>query len=331
MGTSIGQVSPVPFSVVVPPEQLRLIVRVARLYHESGLKQQEIASKLSISQARVSRMLKQAVDMGLVRTVVSVPSQVFPELEERLELRYDLDQVIVVDSDPDSNVLASRLGRATARYVESVISGDDVVGISSWSDSLLRAARELNTGGTISAKQVVQLVGGLGNTEVQMLATEIMQLFSMKLKAEPVFMLTPAILGTKLARETLGEDVSVQRVARVWNDVSIAIYGVGAVAPSPLLARSGNSFREDDRDRLYQAGAVGDVFLRYFDAEGKPIGGDFDDRVMSIPIELLRSVPRRVAVAGGESKFEAIRACLRGGWATTIITDASTAERLADD
>lgn len=78
MGTSIGQVSPVPFSVVVPPEQLRLIVRVARLYHESGLKQQEIASKLSISQARVSRMLKQAVDMGLVRTVVSVPSQVFP-------------------------------------------------------------------------------------------------------------------------------------------------------------------------------------------------------------------------------------------------------------
>ena len=37
-----------------------MLTRVARMYHEEGLPQREIASRLSLSQSRVSRMLRRS-------------------------------------------------------------------------------------------------------------------------------------------------------------------------------------------------------------------------------------------------------------------------------
>jgi DNA-binding transcriptional regulator LsrR (DeoR family) len=50
---------------------MRLLVKVARMYHERGLRQPEIAAHLNMSQPRVSRLLKEAADRGVVRTVVA--------------------------------------------------------------------------------------------------------------------------------------------------------------------------------------------------------------------------------------------------------------------
>ena len=58
------------------PEPQRLATKVARLYHTHGLRQTEIADRLAISQSRVSRLLTQAEDAGIVRTVVAVPLHV---------------------------------------------------------------------------------------------------------------------------------------------------------------------------------------------------------------------------------------------------------------
>jgi DNA-binding transcriptional regulator LsrR (DeoR family) len=38
-----------------------------------------------------------------------------------------------------------------------------------------------------------------------------------------------------------------------------------------------------------------------------------------------------VAVAGGQRKFAAVRAALRGGWLNALITDLGAARRLVDD
>jgi DNA-binding Lrp family transcriptional regulator len=78
-------------------EQLRLMVKVARLYHEHGIRQPEIARRLHVSQARVSRLLKQAELDGIVRTTVVVPAGVQTALEEGLEERYVLREAVVVE------------------------------------------------------------------------------------------------------------------------------------------------------------------------------------------------------------------------------------------
>jgi DNA-binding transcriptional regulator LsrR (DeoR family) len=42
-------------------------------------------------------------------------------------------------------------------------------------------------------------------------------------------------------------------------------------------------------------------------------------------------VNRRIGVAGGRGKVEAIRAALKGGWINGLITDRGTAGRLVSD
>jgi len=56
-----------------PADRAALLVKVARLYHEQGVRQPDIADRLHMSQSRVSRLLKEAVDVGIVRTVVVPP------------------------------------------------------------------------------------------------------------------------------------------------------------------------------------------------------------------------------------------------------------------
>ena len=68
-----------------PTAHVRLMARVARMYYERELTQQQIADQLGLSQARVSRLLKESADRGIVRSVVVLPDGVHTELEEALQ------------------------------------------------------------------------------------------------------------------------------------------------------------------------------------------------------------------------------------------------------
>ncbi|MGN6126458.1 MAG: sugar-binding domain-containing protein, partial [Humibacter sp.] len=57
--------------------------------------------------------------------------------------------------------------------------------------------------------------------------------------------------------------------------------------------------------------------------------GPVDDRIIAIPVDDLRRVPRRVGIAGGMRKHEAIHGALAGHWVNTLVTDLQTAEALA--
>jgi DNA-binding transcriptional regulator LsrR (DeoR family) len=105
--------------------------------------------------------------------------------------------------------------------------------------------------------------------------------------------------------------------------------GVGALEPSALVASSGNAFSREELEALQKNGAVGDVCLRFYDAQGRPVKGAFDGRVIGIDLDGLRRVPRSVALCGGKRKFAAILGALRGGWINTLVTDQFTAQRLA--
>ena len=116
------------------------MVKVARMYHERGRKQAQIAGELHITQARVSRLLRRASDTGIVKTVVSSPAGVHTDLEERLEERYGLTEAVVVDAlSSEEHNIAQNLAAAAAVYLESTLLGDEIVGISSWSATLLAA------------------------------------------------------------------------------------------------------------------------------------------------------------------------------------------------
>lgn len=307
-------------------EQLRFITKVALMYHEEGLNQLQIATQLGVPQARVSRLLKQAVELGIVRTTVVPPAELHVDLERELVRRFGLQDVVIADAvDGHSHAV---LGAAAATYLESTLYGNERLGISSWSASLLATAEAMRPRPHRVATEVVQLLGGVGNPNAQVSATRLTARFAELTGGEPKYLAAPGVVGTAAARDALLGDPYVQDVVAAWRGLTTALVGIGALEPSPLLAESGNSISESDQRELRSLGAVGDVCLHYFDAAGAPVASSLDDRVLGIPAEVLRAVPRRIGIAGGERKLEAIRAALRGGWINVLITDSQIAAAL---
>jgi DNA-binding transcriptional regulator LsrR (DeoR family) len=93
---------------------------------------------------------------------------------------------------------------------------------------------------------------------------------------------------------------------------------------------SGNVFTAEELSMLHEQGAVGDICLRFFDWQGRPVVTPLNDRVISMELEQLKQVKRSVGIAGGPRKINAIRGAINGGWINVLITDQQTAYRLMD-
>jgi len=282
---------------------LRLMTRAARLYYEERLIQSEIASRLGLTQVAVSRLLKKAEEHGIVRTTVVTPPGAFAELEEMLEHRFGLSQVIIGEATIDSEeaVLAA-IGSAAAQFLESIVRSKEVIGISSWSTSLLSTVAQMHPVRKVENCLVVQILGGIGSPSAEQHANHLAVRLSRLVHGDARFLPVPGI---------------------------VALVGTGALEPSTLVASSGNIFSEEELKSVQKQGAVGDICLRFYDARGQAVRGALDDRVIGMTLDGLRQVQRSVAVCGGKRKFPAILGAVRGKWINTLVTDQYTAERLA--
>jgi DNA-binding transcriptional regulator LsrR (DeoR family) len=310
-------------------DELRMMVRVAQLYHEDKLKQADISRRLHVSQATVSRLLKRAEEEGVVRIAIVAPQGTYPQIEAALRQRYGLNEAVVAECYEDrEEPILSAIGGAAAHYFESTVSDGDVIGISSWSASLLRMVDSIRPMKRPRAERVVQTLGGIGNPSVQSHATQLTTRFALLTGAEAQLLPAQGVVSSAAARLVMLGDVYVRAAMDQFRRLTIALVGIGALQPSVMLANSGNAFTDEELQDLARRGAVGDICLRFFDRDGRPVRGPLDDRVIGVTLEELSRSPRVIGVAGGQRKAEAIRACLSGKLINVLITDKFTAERL---
>jgi DNA-binding transcriptional regulator LsrR (DeoR family) len=310
-------------------DELRMIARVARMYYEWDMRQSEIAKQLDLSQATVSRLLSRSKEEGIIRISINLPSGVYTELEEVLVKKFGLRDAIVVDSLEDNEKLIQRdLGAAAAYYLESAIRPNEIIGISSWSSTLLSMVDALHPLQRKPGVKVIQILGGVGNPSVEAQATRLTSRMAQLVNGDAVFLPVSGVLATEAARDILMADETTQQSIRLFDHVATALVGIGAIDPSPLLAQSGNIFSPKELDLLRQEKAVGDILLRFFDQNGKLVETGLEKRVISMSLDQLTKVSRVVGVAGGSRKYAAILGALRGHWINILITDHFTAARL---
>jgi DNA-binding transcriptional regulator LsrR (DeoR family) len=304
--------------------------RVAQMHYEQGMTQSDVAAELHLSPARVSRLLKRASEEGLVRTIVTLPPNVHTDLELALEHRYGITEAIVADASGSEEAVLPALASSAAAYLEATLTGEPVVGIASWSSSLLAVMEVMQPTNGYRLNEVVQMVGGHGTPDLQMLSAQLIGRFARLTGAEAYMVPAPGLLGSTEAARSLMNDPAVRAIVDRWDAISVALVGIGAMSPSPLIRRSGNALPNEDLRDLEGLGAVGDVCLRYFDAEGRHVDSSVDERIVGIDPQSLLQIPRRIGVAGGTRKLAAIRAALLGGWVNILVTDLSVARGLLD-
>lgn len=314
----------------IPDGQLRLITKVARMYHERGIRQVDIADVLHLSQARVSRLLKRANELGIVRTVVVVSQEVHTELEEALEDRYGLSEVLIVDVEGSDDDILAGLGSAGATYLESTLTGGERIGISPWSQALLSVVERMRPLRLAGADSVIQLIGGIGVHTAQARANRLLSDLAQLIGANPTFVAAPGLVANQGVRDGLLGEPGMLAIRQAWDSLTMCVVGIGSLPPSEFLQASGNAVAPDDQARLIAAGAVGDVCHRFFDQAGDSVSTELDTRVVGIDANTLRAIPRRVGIAGGSAKRDAVLAAVLGGWVNVLITDIATAHDMLE-
>ena len=309
-------------------DELRLMTKVARLYYVDRLRQTEIADQLDISQATTSRLLKRAQDEQIVRISLNAPVGIHADLERQLESTYGLKEAIVVESMPDDRQIMRDLGSAAAFYLNTTLKSNEVIGISSWSASLLATVDAMMPVTRPIGAQVVQILGGVGTPTAESNAIHIVSRLAMLVQGQSILLPVPAVVGAQDTRQLYLQDTFVCETIERFASVTLALVGIGSVEPSDLLASSGNVFTLQELEMLRDQGAVGDVCLRYFDAKGAAVQTPLNDRVIGMQLEQLRKVKRSVGIAGGARKLAAIRGALLGRYINVLITDLRTAEGL---
>ena len=309
----------------------RLMAKVAWMYHARGLSQGEIAKRFKLSQSGVSRLLEQAKAAGIVRTEISLPSGLYTELESGLEERYGMKEAHVFDVPDYSNEseLVNDLGQLLAsRLISSGVQAN-VIGFTSWSRSLRSTINALKGLKDSQAKYVVEMLGDVGDPSAQHEAALATQQLAEIVHAQPMFLRVPGVVSDKEVRDVLlKNDYHVQDALQLLDRVELALVGIGTCEIVAPLTGGDNFFTAKEFEVAKKAGAVGQVNLRFIDKDGKAVKTSLDDRVIGITLKQLKSAETSIGVAGGASKYQAIRAALRGGWINTLATDVDTAKWL---
>jgi DNA-binding transcriptional regulator LsrR (DeoR family) len=310
----------------------RLLVKVSGLYYEQELTQSQISEQLRLSRQKVQRLLKQAKDLGVVQITIRPVIGAFPELERMLENRFGLQEAVVVETTnfEDQYAVAREVGVGAADYLMRVVQPRDSIVIS-WGGSLLGMVNALygnSQRSDLDGIKVIQGLGGLGDPNKEVHAADLTRRLAQVFGGEAILLPTPAVAGTREARDTYFEDPFVSQILEQARSANLAVMGIGAPRLDSILMREGKIVTVQDLESLQNNDAVGDINLRFFDKNGKIVQSNFDQRVIGLTLDEIQGIERVVGVAGGAAKVSAIRGALAGKLVDVLVTDQITAQRV---
>lgn len=299
-----------------------LVVTVANLYYAEDLTQEEVAERLSLSRVAVTRILKRAREDGLVQITVKRPLPDLYALGLRLERAFGLRAARVAATGSSADDSLENLGRAGAELLSRFALPGKRIG-AAWSRTVSAIVPYVRR----PAKPPL-CVNELAGTYLEPgvpygVSWKLAERLGAPLETIPA----PVLVRSAEAKALMLEERSVARSFENAAKVDVAFVGLGGVSADSSLMKTGYLTEEHLRE-ITEKGAVGDMLMRYFDAEGRHVRMSFEDRAVSPEWETLRRLPLVVAMAYGPSKLAAIKGALAGRLVQGLVTDRATAELL---
>ena len=314
-------------AVTLSPSEHRLCARVARLYYESELTQEQIGEFLGLSRMKVNRLLRLASTSGVVQIEIVGPDEPHAELLHRLELQFRLKDARIVSAPLPEQSLRAVLATAASEWLADQLEDNLVVGLGlgrtvALMPEAFKVPRPI-------ACRFVTLEGVGVSPNAGFAAYDVTSRLADAAGGTAGIISAPTFVSTAAMRSALIAEPSVRDSLDVARKAGLMLQSVGSVTTDALLFRHG-TLSADDLAQLVTAGAVGDALGHFFDANGHHIPWPTDDLHVGLTLDDMKECPTSALVAGGEDKVIAIRAAIRGGFANALITDAATAEQLLD-
>jgi deoxyribonucleoside regulator len=301
-------------------------MRIAWMYYVEGLTQNEIADRLGIGRVTVVRNINEALKQREVKIWITGHVAECLDLEAQLKEKFDLLDAVVVPEPANPDNTSRVIGNAAGMYITDQLTDDFCLGVG-WGATLYASLQTLSPR-ELSNVDVVSLLGGIVQAK-RFNPAEFAWQFANTVGANCFLLTAPAVVDSEQTRRALIERCGLDEVLRRSDKMDMALLSVGTMSKDATSFRFG-FFTEEERLSLKKKGAVGDMLYNFFDKNGELVDHPINRRVMSMPIENLKTVAKRVLISGGNDKVEALLGGIKLVNANVIITNEATARQLVD-
>jgi DNA-binding transcriptional regulator LsrR (DeoR family) len=299
--------------------------RAGWLYYVAGNTQDQIAAKLGISRQGAQRLVSLAVSERLVKVRIDHPIANCLDLGHRLAERFGLALSEVVPTDPASPGSLVGVAQAGAAEIEKWLRKPEEIVMAIGTGRTLKATIEQLPRLQCSHHRVVSLTGNIAPDGSAALYNVIFTMAE-HVTARSFPMPFPVLASSAEERRLLHSQPMIQPMIDLATKADVTFVGIGDLGDDAPLIVDG-FIDAGELAALQAAGAVGEIVGWAFDSEGRFIQGVINERVASAPIPP-RETSLVVALAVGLRKTAGIRAAIRGGLISGLVTDEQTAADL---
>lgn len=312
-------------------ENIDLLATVASLYYNFNQSQAEIASRFDLSPSKVSRLIKEARDRGIVEIQIHMPIPRDLELEQTLIREFGLKDAYILktSADSDDEVSLDALGKLAANYLERVIEAlkpGAIIGVA-WGTGVHATVLALPNRASHNI-DVVQLMGGVGALAVD--GPDLARIITEKLGGRHYDLHAPVLVEKAAAREMFMAEPAVRNGIVRAQSAQLAITGIGAIHEDTSSFLRAGLFNRADLVQLRDQGIVGEICGRFYDINGNWQDYEINQRIIGIELENLRKIPLVLTIARGSTKVFSILGALRGKYIKILVTDDITASAVLE-
>lgn len=306
-----------------------LLLEVARMYWDEGLGQTEIARRTGYSRPTISRMLAEARRVGVVTVTVAHPIERLMALEKRLVDAFGLKTARVSEATPgNGSDVGPDVARTAADLLLESCGPHSVIAVSN--GRAVAAVVHHTPERSWPSSTAVAMLGSVGESFNTEDGPDVCRNLSLRLGGRFRSLTVPLVFDSLALARAVREEDQVATTLELAARSDIALTGVGTVGTSvsPLLRRwmTPEVVRECRKRNV-----VAHVCGHHLDASGRHVHTALCDRTLCLDPERLREIPLVVGVAAGPDKIVAIRAALRGGYLSALVTDEATARAVLKD
>lgn len=298
-------------------DDLSLLYTVAKYYYIEDYSQGDIAKLLNISRPQISRLLKRARELEIVKIEISMPNNLKDDnTAEKIKKHLGLKDVLIVDDSNDNKLLYVK----SSEYLSSIIEKNKKIGIG-WNETLYNISIELKYNDSDKEKIFYPLVGNLGNNNNPYLQiNNIVDRFAEKFNSKVYFNNYPAITEKKYLNNNDME--KLEEFKKFWTDLDVAVIGLSS------KHESYNSYIKDipKVDKLNINNIEGMVLGSFFMNDGKTFQYPDKYYINCIMLSELKKIKNIICVVTGNQKIDIIKFAAINKYFNILITDKTTAD-----
>ena len=299
------------------------LARIATLYYIDGLTQEELSKQFSISRATVGRMLRRALQEGIVEIRVRPNNAYATDLEKALVERFGIKRALISVDHKDQETQRELLAGLVASYLDRELVDGSIVAVGMGRN--VSAVSEHAMSATQRQCTFVSAIGGSYRGGQTMNADHIARRLALRFGGECESLYAPALVDDPEFRQKLIENDTVRHTLDKARRADIALIGVGDMSEDSNIVRMG-WFSPREIAQAKMAGTVGDVMgYDFIDIRGTPSALAMQGRVIGLSLPDLRNIPNVIAVASEPTKVSGILGALNAGVIDTLATTTNNA------